>query len=205
MYDMKDWPVELCNNRFTGTYFRLGKRFVQVNKVSAKRGKKEATVWCPESDEEITVPLEDLDFQPPELGFVDCDLPQQALLGVVNVRRRPVRNDWRQGIRAAQLYMTYHGTPVNASNLFGSKENFTRLRRAVTNKFATVKEAIDKLDEEYSSVALGHSFALSDQMKVLYEDLGAVGVLGWDRSVKLDAKYRFLKQRIEKELKLNAQ
>ena len=134
----------------------------------------------------------------PRYGMTNVEVG--GVLSAIMVRRRAVRRDWRQGIRANQLRAGDRGTGFCSDFIFGSKKGIALLEESLTNRFDTVSQAEAKVMEEYDSCALSLSFAVDQDGKLLFEDRGPVGRFENDRRVRLARNWSFLKEQFNKEV-----
>jgi hypothetical protein len=118
----------------------------------------------------------------------ELDLVGQNKLGYVNyglgsyhVVRKPMRNDWRQGIRMGNL--TFSGD--EGFHRIPNKE-FRDTILGIYPSFATAKKLIK---DGYQKVAFSRNFAINSAGQLLYKDR-IVGT--YDILAKLEGKFNYL-------------
>jgi hypothetical protein len=117
----------------------------------------------------------------------NLDLVGQNKLGYVNVGdssyhvvRKPLRGDWRQGIRMANLAFT-------------GREGFNRIphkafRNTIVGEYPPFDEAVDKLKYR-DKVAFSRDFAVGAENKFFYREMH---VGSYDKLVSLHERYKYL-------------
>ena len=124
-----------------------------------------------------------------ECDLDDLDLVGQNNLGYVNINntaahlvRVPMREDWRQGIRMANLSFSgdegFHDLPWKElrETILGIFPSFTKAKHMVT-------------EEGYDKVAFSRHFAVDSDSNILYKER-VVGKFGF--MVELADKFRYL-------------
>jgi len=203
MYDLSDWDPGYAQHRFAGTWV-----FSKVQGLLRYRGAQKENgqlfLDCRDVDNrQVYAAVPELQLESPRLGFVEMDGAEG--IEAIFVRKYPLRRDWRQGIRPSQLgAYSLRGVGVDADPLFGNRRNLSRLNNTLLSRFNSLEEASWKVNEEYTSCALSISFALDEEHRLFYENYGAVGRLQQDHTFVLDNQFKFLKERIGKELGVDA-
>jgi hypothetical protein len=127
----------------------------------------------------------------------ELDVVGQNQLGYVNyggsayyLMRKPIRGDWRQGLRMANL-------------AFAGEEGFGRLpfrelRQTILGQYPSFEEAIDLVkDEHWERCAFSRGFAVNRSGSLLYKQR-IVG--SYDKIVTLMEHYKYLTEYLEEVL-----
>lgn len=139
--------------------------------------------------------IDELDLRAPELGMVNYRGRASY------ISRRPLRRDWRQGVRRSQV-----------RTLFGALEVSTRmLMDCVTGKFYTFPECIGKLYAEmgrWSSVAIDRQFCVKRRsgtsVNIIYKWYGTVATVNRDGTgLEVKGDYKHLEIKIKELLNVS--
>lgn len=134
---------EYAGSRLIGTMVRHKGRAVQVNDVVDDL---QCLVYDLLNDNSYLVHLDELELKSPPLGFVN------GRGGCVYLSRRPMRRDWRQGVRT--------NTVLKQTRYVGSI-NSTLIAQCILGKFPKVSTALTKLRVGIPEVAISREFSLT--------------------------------------------
>lgn len=170
--------AEYANSRLYETIVRLNGEPVMVGHVHGNM-----TCTISRDGEEEVVLLDDLDLSAPPLGYVNYRR------GAVYLSRKPMRRDWRQGIRSSQL----------VSILDPDAGISTRMIMSCIRggSFVPLAEALESFIER-NSVALSRTVALinkGDRIAVMHR-WDEVGIIE-DGKIVLTANNTHLKEMME--------
>lgn len=133
------------------------------------------------------VDLDQVNLKPLPLGFFNIHKES------VYFSRTPLRNDWRQGTRAEQIYTN---KPVVIDFLKIGKE----LYNCVNDKYPSFSKSMDYIFSGFNSVAFNKVFSLSkciDGIMLNYK-VDIVGYIDADNGeIKLSPSFRYLNERLE--------
>lgn len=175
---------DYANSRLNSTIVRLGDIPVYVVNV---RNDKQCEILhdVNKEGETAVVHLDDLNPLSPPLGFVN--FRGRAYY----VSRKPMRRDYRQGLRTTQVEIMVGDKGVRSLQL---------LMRCVAGEFPTLQRAKEKITDGQQSVALSRDIALKrmvgGKISVMYK-WNVVGAYREGEFV-LNKKYSFLRNLVEK-------
>lgn len=124
---------------------------------------------CDVDGNEFVVPVTDLDVSPPQLGYVNYNG------SIYYVIRKPMRRDWRQGMRENNL----------VEMLYGEDIPIWSLQPTISNDYPTVEEVL-----ESGCGAFSRDWAIKNDR--LYYRTNRVGSIGKGKGIKLMEKFRHL-------------
>lgn len=122
---------DYANSRLEGTVVRLKCKPVYVHNVT--RGMKAIVSYLSKMDDYFVVEAEELDLKPVPLGY--CNKRGYATY----LMRMPMRRDWRQGTRLANM-TTKGELPIG---LFNNRD----LEDVVLNNYPTLKECLKAISK----------------------------------------------------------
>lgn len=134
-------------------------------------------------------------FAAPPLGWVNPNEGEAFFLA-----RGPVRKDYKQGLRANQLYNIKNAglwTPVRDNFM---EVNHKPVSRTLEGVYPSLDRAIELVEEYSGAVAFSRAFCLSGNYKLLYRGSRKVGTLDNTDKLKLDNEFNFLQQELEAEV-----
>ena len=175
MYDCADY----ASSRLVDTLVRLDGKAVRVVSVE---GDIECTVETFPNGERSTIDIDELDLKSPPLGFVNGG--GRAYY----VARKPMRQDWRQGVRPNSV------RSVNT----GSRVSLHTLAKCIDGDFPTFAKASAMLGD-WREVALSREFSISKRrgsIIINYKWYGSVGVIVGGK-VSLTDGYQYLSKEVE--------
>ncbi len=126
MIDYDD-EFEYAATRLDGTFCLWHGRLVFVNHVCGDTGK--AHIVKNMGDDELRereVNVMELDVEPPQLGYVNT--PDE---GLAYIMRKPMRRDWRQGMRENNLM-----------NLLGDMIDIWQLQHVIDNDYPSIGDCL---------------------------------------------------------------
>lgn len=133
------------------------------------------------------VDLERLNIKSPPLGFVNT--PR----GCFYLARRPMRRDWRQGVR-----------PNNVIRLdTEAQANMMDIARCMKGDYPSIKEAMGMVRPD-NTVAVSRDIALTKHLasvRVVYKWYGVVGVLTKNNTFKVKKAFKHIAPLLEGLLK----
>ena len=130
------------------------------------------------------VHIDDLDLQSPPLGFVNIDRGVQYLV------RRPMRADWRQGVRTNSV--------INQLTR-GSRPTTDLIAECINGSYPKKSIALRRLREGVRGVAISREFSLTrkgSRTIINYKWYGPIGELT-SKGAVLDEKWQYLMPRIK--------
>lgn len=173
MYD----DSEYAHSRLANTFVRHKGKAVYVRRV---RDNFVCNLYSyGEGGREYDVKLEELDLSSPPLGLVNVGDTCHY------VTRRPMRNDWRQGVRSS-----------NTTWRQGRSVENEFLSRCIDGKFPTKSTALRRLREGHRQVAISRDFYLTksgSRVMLNYKWYGEVGQMT-TRSLNFSEKWEHLKE-----------
>ena len=170
MYDTQEY----AESRLLGTFVRHKGEVVEVVGVSG-----DLKCMVSTSDSEFVVPLEDLNLESMPLGYSNLN-------GVATyLSRIPMRRDWRQGVRAANIEGLIGGLRESLGGL-GPHPSFKEALQLTRTGGAT-------------SVAFSEWFKVCRYGEVVYKDRFTVGEVVGDKVV-LTERFKHLKELLNESL-----
>jgi hypothetical protein len=127
-----------------------------------------------------TVHLDDLELKSPPLGFVNFEGQCYYLT------RKPMRNDWRQGVRRNSVSAIRNGREMSIP--------IQAISKCVDGKFPTRSSALASLRKGVREVAISRDYSLTrvgSSTIINYKWYGAVGKLTL-KGIVLDAQWKYL-------------
>lgn len=173
MYDSKEYAT----SRLIGTIVRLNNVAVQVEYVNDRMDCQLMNMKSGSTLEEV--PLAALNLKSSPLGYVN-DGSKCFYLA-----RKPMRRDWRQGLRASNVTDVLTGRQVSSRSI----------GRCVNGEFPSIQDALNKLDTYGGMYAVSRDFALKKGrtcIHIHYKWYGVVGVLSKDGTPKTKKNFKFL-------------
>jgi hypothetical protein len=176
--------VDYARQRLVETIITYKGKAHQVLDVKKARGNKPLVITSTEvlSGDIINDDIDNYDLTPVKLGFVNAN---EAVGYIV---RKPMRNDWRQGLRAQQVYIPYASSP----NFF---VDFRDVARTIEGIFPTIEEIYE---QEKPMRAFSRDFSMNKAGEIYYRAFGKVGnFLDRTRNFLLDAKFFWVEERLK--------
>lgn len=175
---------EYADSRLRGTVVLLNGTPVYVTRVNDDLT---CTVRNDEDDDEgeFRVECDDLNVLAPKLGFVNSG--GRALY----LSRKPMRCDWRQGLRPAQITIL--------TGRIGNRPTFRDIMKCLRGEYKKLPASIRLLSEGHSSVAISRELCLVKKrnlIEVHYCWRGRVGTLS-KKVITLDGKHKHLSYLLE--------
>lgn len=167
---------EYAESRLHGTLVRLGTRPVIVREVS-----EDLTCYVKDavSGDRSVVHLDELNLKSPPLGFVNKEG------GCVYLSRKPMRNDWRQGVRPNSII---------ANNGEARTPSLGVIASCILGEFPKLSVALRHLREGATGVAISRDFKLTRKGSstfLSYKWYGVVGKLT-SKGAVFDSKWLYL-------------
>jgi hypothetical protein len=135
---------EYADSRLTNTIVRWGDKPVYVQEVGGDMMCRVKTDL--DSDEHHKVHLDDLSVLSPPLGFVN--IGSRA----VYISRKPIRRDYRQGLRIGQLVCLFGGV---------GDISYAVIMKCVKGDFPTLSKALSQLDDGARSVGVSRDLCVT--------------------------------------------
>lgn len=185
-----------AKNRLTQTIVRT-KRTGRLVRVLDVNEKFMCTVEVLNTDRLERVTLSKLDLTPVPLGYV------QDGKTCTYIMRAPLRNDWRQGLRAQQVRAIVNGDLVPAN--FDKLSNMA-LYRTVNGLYPTFKQACRQLVLGRAECAFHRHWSIQNAWKgglLLMWKGYHVGSIHGEKSIywiKLHKQFRYLKEAVKEVL-----
>ena len=162
--------IHYVDGRLRHTVIRLkdGRPILCLGATDGGRGKGIFLVFKEVNEtargNEQTLPLSDFNLSSPILGNTNFEGSSSFIM------RIPMRNDWRQGIRADNL-----GTTNKSKHERWRFPNLTPLLIPIKGEYPSYKECIDRVEDIYSSCAFSRCFSLDERGAVWYKERQQVG------------------------------
>lgn len=144
------------------------------------------------------IPLEDLELSSPTLGYVNYREHDGCSGGAYYVCRQPLREDWRQGLRKANLSVMANGRPYAC--FFNSLECLEQPIKNIYNTLEFCINTVTDADSEWESLAFSRSFSVDKYLAVHYKGRVVVGHTTPNGFVSLFDKYTWLKEALDERL-----
>lgn len=174
---------DYANSRLEGTIVRLEGKPVFITNVT--RGMKANVSYLTSIDDLFKVDVDDLDLKPVPLGYCNKDGTTTYLM------RMPMRKDWRQGTRIANMCSRGHFRPYHL--------RYSDLEPVITGKYPTLKQALEfVLKKAGSSMAWSREWAVGFG-NVLYYKSEPVGSIVEGKPT-LEETNNYLSQSLEEVL-----
>lgn len=192
--------LKYASTRIIGTFMLSsipGKGLVKILEIIGKTNELDKATILVLNKEGGTeqFKITDLKFAVGRLGYINHHLTGAATY----LSRVPVRLDYKQGLRAGQLAMTLRdGTFQNLREGF-LETNIKPLSNCVLNKYPSLLETIEKVEEYNTPVAFSKNFAINKKYKLMYKEMVAGELTSTDK-VKLFPEFMFLEQELIKEV-----
>lgn len=159
---------------------RLNKTVVRVPSIAkvgligtvqlGPRGVEVTTDWDVPGKEKVAYfDLSDLNLESPPLGNVTFDGDSYFTC------RKPVRNDWRQGLRHDNLACL-----SNRLGVSGIPHPLSFIQQPVYNLYCKLSAAFGMVEDIYKGVAVSRHFSVSDSLEILYKSSSRVGRVNSD-------------------------
>ena len=175
--------VEYARQRLNETIITHQGKAVMVVDVNKQGAKKPLLIISTEilTGKQIADSIDNYDLTPVKLGFVN------AKNNVGYVARKPLRNDWRQGLRANQVIV-----PYSSSGKFFI--DFKDIAKTIEGIFPTIEEIRDmKMMRAFS-----RDFSVDKNDDIYYRAFGKVGnFIDKTRNFLLDAKFFWVEERLK--------
>jgi hypothetical protein len=179
--------VEYARQRLNGTIITHMGKAVEVVDVIKKRGNKPLQIVSMEviSGRPIDDTIDGYDLTPAKLGFVNSGG------NLAYIARKPLRNDWRQGLRAQQVVV-----PFATKNFILKMQD---VARTIENIFPTIDEIRDEFNGKKNGMrAWCRDFCVDDVDNIHYRTFGKVGNFIKDtKEFLLDAKFFWVEERLK--------
>jgi hypothetical protein len=169
--------IDFIRKRLEGTIIMHNDEPVYVNMIARHAGDIAVTVTRLCDDEQSLVMLDDLDFRPVSLGYIN-----RPRSGASWLARAPIRA-WQQGLSQANVTSTGGGVDV--------WDNRRYLRDTIVGKYPTLIEA----SKSKVKKAFSKDFAVEGN-EIHYKDRDVIGVYEKDKIVLKD-RYIYLSEYIQ--------
>jgi hypothetical protein len=145
------------------------------------------------ANKEVADYIDNFDYEPPQLGFSNVPGHGTALYWM----RKPMRKDWKQGIRNNNVY---------SPNNIGMRFDPRLCLDALEGIYPTLDECI-KMNERAvghgfrnSHSAFSRHFAISNDMKLCYKTHGQVGQLDANGNYLINAGFEWVEEVLQETL-----
>jgi len=190
MYDDKEFDLRYVKSRLEKTFlvYPPSDGMIYVEAVRPDKFIEGRTLL-----KTAVVPLKEVRISSPALGNTDFD--GEAMF----VSRVPLRDDWRQGLRAKNIVCLKEGR-IERSVTF----NLFSLAQPIFCKYSKVEEALGKVEDAYKSVAISRNFSVSENYTLVYKCYLPVGSFNNENGLlKVPEKNMWLKELIKEEVNLD--
>lgn len=162
-----------ADSRLAGTIVMLGKTPVSVDYVDEDTGATKCRTLLTGS--ERTVHYSELDLRPVKLGYCNTGL------GCTWLARKPMRNDWRQGLRHQSLFSDTQPVALITGKMLG---------RVILGQYPSFEEACAEAFNK--PTAFGRNWAV-EGTNLMHGVLGVVGSI-IDGEAILSENFMFLQE-----------
>ena len=140
-----------AQTRIAGTICMFKGEPVYVHGFESDRDRASGriSISCPNGNWRNTVPVSEIDLNPPKLGYFN---PRSYEHNALFVARTPKRNEWRQGIRSSAL--------VNGADLRGVMLNNDQIASVIKGDYPPLNTAIAQSDKYSAKRAFHRDFAV---------------------------------------------
>jgi hypothetical protein len=172
--------LDYARQRLLKTLVRVGKDPFFVETISA-RGVVQGILISEDEDTIAEVKMKDLNLEPVPLGFVNINKD------VVFAVRKPMRRDWRQGLRLGNMaFLTRQGF---------DRFPFRQLRNTILNNYPSLHDIKHIHLKTCKRVAFSRNFALDREGQLWYKGDNIVG--RYDNLFELDPQYKYLNEHLQ--------
>lgn len=172
-----------AESRLCGSILRtLGGKCIIVHNVDGDCVEAEHII----SGEQLNITLEDINYKPLPLGFVNHGVNTSYL------SRKPKRDDWKQGMRRSNTAVTF--SLDNTSDV-----SYKDVCRSVENGFPSFSECLSLLSGDTNSVSWHRHWAIDSSFNIYYKSLGVVGKY-YSGELTLSHKYDYLNTYLQRSL-----
>jgi hypothetical protein len=175
--------VEYARNRLNDTIITHQGKAVTVIDVNKQGAKKPLQIISTEilTGNAIVDSIDNYDLTPVKLGFVNSNE------AVGYLARKPLRHDWRQGLRAQQIVIPYSSTP----DFF---IDFQDVAKTIEGIFPTIEE----IRGMKGMRAFSRDFCVDQKNDIYYRAFGKIGnFIDKTRNFLLDAKFFWVEERLK--------
>lgn len=151
---MYEDDVEYADGRLRGTIVRVDCEPVFVNEVISVKGEVHIQGFYLADRSEVSTPITNVNLEPVPLGYVN------TFFGARYLCRRPIRNDWRQGLR------DYNCVNERGENVL-NEVPLENLRETILGIYPSFDLAVR--DNSGKSIAFSRNFALTKDKTLLYK------------------------------------
>jgi hypothetical protein len=168
--------IDYARGRLVDTIIRDGDEPIMITALNYDEGDIWAQGYYLKDNEELTIPLHKLNLESCPLGYVNSQG------NAVYCMRKPMRHDWRQGIRSANLEwkgsVQFRELPLKD------------LRNTIVGDYPDLKEVRRRLKlVRTSKVAFSRDFALGEDQAIYYKEM-KVG--SYEVAINLYERFKYL-------------
>lgn len=179
--------VEYARNRLNGTIITHMGKAVEVIDVSFQGLKKPLEVVSTEiiTGNIISDKIDNYDLKPVKLGFVNTKT------SLYYIARMPLRNDWRQGFRKAQVAIKLQDGRGDI--------DMVSIANTIENIFPSIEEVREELKGKRNAMkAFCREFCIDAEDHIYYRAFGKIGnFIKGTREFLLDANFFWTEERLK--------
>jgi len=175
--------IEYARMRLANTYVEYHNKLVHIDDIVVGEG---GNLYASTSKGETLIKLKELDISSPTLGYVNDNNYSYY------ITRKPIRRDWRQGIRPQNLVLFFGGQEHQPTH-----ELIKKLVQPINDKYKTFKESLSKVKRGGGSCAFSREFCVKDDGSMWYKERYSVGYVDKDGKPKLHDKYLWLEEALK--------
>jgi hypothetical protein len=170
--------LDFIRKRVVGTILKYGKEPVYISAIGPVAGVITFQCQYLRDDTQVVVPMDNIDFRPVSLGFVNF-----SNKNAVWCARAPIRA-WQQGL-----------SNQNISNSDGAVIDVVERRRDLHNTICNIYPPLEVAAKSKLKKAFSKDFAVQDNL-IFYKDLGTVGTYK-DKTISLYDRFIYLREYLE--------
>ena len=176
MYEEPDY----AKSRLRDTIVRFGNTPIIISSIGAR----EVQYMDMLTDAMGICKLKDLDINPVPLGYLNSNAN-----GAIYMTRTPMREDWRQGLRATSM----RSLPERYD------PSFRELGKLIVGQYPSLKEAL--FDTHPKGTAFSRSFAVfKGGEQLFYKGKFNIGSIGGRHNINLLPNFEWVRDELEEEL-----
>jgi hypothetical protein len=170
--------IEYARQRLLGTVVRHNNEPFIVSKIGITGVVLGA--YLTNALEPVQVDLDDLNLEPVPLGYVNYNNSSYYVV------RKPMRRDWRQGLRMANIAFIgpagFHDLPHKS------------IRKTILGEYPKIEAAVAKLRGGVDKIAFSRHFALTSNLDLEYKGNCLVGK--YDKVFTLEEPFKYLTEHL---------
>ena len=185
--------AQYAGTRINNTFMMLKKEGI-LSYVLEVRGKTDGKIMVrhlPDNNRSLETesPLSDFEFAPGCPGYVNSLRGETTYLV-----RKPVRRDWRQGLRSSQFSQISPSGMKGVSNEWFNS-NVRKISDSIKETYVDFMKAIEIVEESGEPLAFSRNFAIDKNFGLRCREQ-KVGRVDGNGLIRLDNKFNFLREEL---------